>query len=784
MKKNFKRTSLALVVLGFVTVLSGICGIVSADDTKTVASTGERRIVDIQVKGNNSVSTPTITNRLKVQVGDTFDETALNKELKRLYAMGYFNDVTVEYEDNKEGVVVIFKVTEKPVVVGIEFRGNTRLAKGKIQKKITIKEGDLLDYNVVSQDAAKIKAYYIEEGYPKADVQYRVEDEKNGKAKLAFIVSEGETVIVKKINFEGNKNIPKADLAAVMATKTGFWFIRKGAYDEEKFQADVARVASLYRTKGYLDVKVDSRLDYSKDGKSMFITVVIDEGKAYKVGDIIINGNLIVPKADIQKLITIKSGENFDYKKIKDDIESVRMFYYDKGYMNAEVDMDHKYKPDIDKMVLTFNIEPHDIVYVGKVAITGNTKTRDNVIRREVRVYPGEKYDGKALRKSKERIYNLGFFEDVYFETVPTNDPNVKDLNVTVKETKTGEFSFGGGYSSIDAFIGFVQVRQKNFDLLDFPTFTGAGQDLVIRAEAGSNRTNYLLSWTDPWIFGYPYLFGVDLYREEHNRSGLSGYDYDERRTGASFRGGKDLTDELNAGLVYNIEQVNLSNVPDNSSSALTDEVGTNILSSLTGSLNYDTRDNKFSPTEGLLTGLSVKNAGGFIGGDRTFVKGGIDGAYYYSIFNNIVLEVKGMFGCGTEYGDSDTIPIYERYFAGGANTIRGYEQRAVGPRDPNNNAAVGGDTTAIFNTEVTFPIFKNIIKGAVFYDAGNVWANAGQKNRSALREDNAIKMGAGTGVRVKTPIGPLKLDYGYPLSDNFDDKKEGQFYFSMSHGF
>ncbi|MCK4852166.1 MAG: outer membrane protein assembly factor BamA [Candidatus Omnitrophica bacterium] len=740
---------------------------------------GSRRIMDIRVKGNYAVSTATVLNKLKIKPGDIFEESILDKELKRLYAMGYFSDVFIETEESAAGVVVIFAVIEKPVITAVEFHGNARMKSARLQKTVSVKEGDLVDFNRLSQDVSEISAFYTEEGYYRVSVDYQIEPDETGrKAAVVFVIDEGHPLRVKSIEVEGNDNVPDNKIKKLMSIRPAWWFIQKGAFDEGKFQADLSRIATYYRSKGYLDARVSSREEYSDDGQDMNITVVIDEGKKYMVGDIAVRGELAFPEKAVRELILMKSGDSFDYEMMKADVEDVRMFYYDRGYMNVEVDLQHRYNPGTDSMDLTYDILSHDEINVGKINIIGNTKTRDKVVRRQIRVYPGEKYDGKKLKRSKERIYNLGYFEDVYFETVPTGQKDVKDLNVTVKETKTGEFSFGGGYSSVDSFIGFVQVQQKNFDILDFPTFTGAGQNLTIRAELGSARTNYFLSWTDPWIFDYPLLFGFDVYREEHNRYGRSGYGYDERRTGGSLRLGKELTEYLNTGLIYNLEEVRISQIPDNATDALRREVGENVVSRLTWNLDYDKRDNRYSPSKGYFAGLSLQNAGGFLGGDRDFVKGWVHASYYHSIIKKVVLEVKGAVGLSEPYGDTDEIPIYERFFSGGGSTIRGYEERAVGPRDPGSNDALGGEALVLGNVEITFPLFANMIKGAVFYDVGNVWAESKDLFQSGY------KHGTGIGVRVKTPIGPVKLDYGYPLSDNYDDKKEGQFYFSVSHGF
>jgi len=740
------------------------------------AYSDDTRIVDIQIKGNSSVSSSTILSRLKLRPGDRYEESALNKELKRLYATGYFGDVFVETEERPDGVIVIFTVIEKPVIERIAFRGNVRIKTKALQKKLFVKEGVLLDFHLLSEDVASLTNFYIEKGYSRVSVDYSIEtDPSTGQATVVFTIDEGNPLRIKAIDVEGNKQVSDAEIKKYMATKPSFWFLTRGVFDEDKFQADLDRIRSFLRSKGFLDAQVTSRFEYSPDGKFMYITIIVDEGRKYLIGEIDVEGDIKFSELEIRDLIKVRSGYPFDYQKIKQDIDRIQEFYFDRGYMDAEVDVKHKYDPASDRMNLVFIANANNEVFVGKVNIKGNIKTKNKVIRRELRVYPGAKYDGAKLKKSKERIYNLGYFEDVYFDTVSTDDPEVKDLNVTVKETKTGELSFGGGYSSVDSFIGFVQIRQRNFDILKWPTFTGAGQDLIIRGEMGSARTNYLISWTDPWIFDMPYLFGFDLYRTEDNKYGGTGYDYDETRTGGSLRIGKDLTDDINTMLIYNLEEVKIGGV-DSGDAYLKSEEGTNKISRLTWSIKWDTRDNVYAPRNGWVTGLSLENAGGFIGGDKNFFKTYTYGSYYKTFFEKIVLELGSRGGIVTSYGNSDSVPIYERFFAGGATTIRGYEQRAVGPRDAANNP-IGGESLFIGNVEVGFPVFKNVIRGAVFFDFGNVWENTGDFFKGG------VKSGAGIGIRVKTPIGPVRLDWGYPLNENHGDKKEGRFYFSVSHG-
>ena len=476
----------------------------------------------------------------------------------------------------------------------------------------------------------------------------------------------------------------------------------------------------------------------------------------------------------------MKTGKPFSRRELRDDMIAVRDLYYQYGYMDAVVDVDQNVNASTGSMDLMYTIDPKEVVYVGKIYIRGNVKTREVIIRRELRIYPGDKFNGLKIKRSKERLYNLGLFEDISFDTEPTQAPQVHNLIVNVKETKTGEFSFGGGYSSVDQFLGFVEVGQRNFDILNFPTFTGGGQNLVIRAEVGMVRQNYNIGWTDPWIFGWPYLFGFDLYRTSHTRELDVGWAYDETRTGGDIRVGKELTEYLRADGTYRLENVNIGAVPSYASADFRNEEGSNYVSAISGMLTQDTRDNIYNPGKGYILNGTIEDAGGVFGGDKNFVKGTATAAFYHTFFEKFVLELKGRAGWSSAYGDSDAVPIYERFYAGGANTIRGYKERKVGPRDTGSDEPIGGNALLIGNAEITFPVYEKILKGAIFYDVGNVWAKT-----EDFMVGGGYRSGVGVGIRVNTPVGPFRLDYGFPLvKNNPDDSKNGEFYFSISRGF
>ncbi|MFC1576364.1 outer membrane protein assembly factor BamA [Candidatus Omnitrophota bacterium] len=744
-------------------------------------SSRKMTVAEVKVEGNNAISSPTIISKIRTQPGTTFAQEVINDDIKRLYALGYFTDVSFDAEETDKGIVVTVIVEEKPVIQEIIFEGNQKMSAGKLKKVMKTKEGDMLNYSRLSEDVTELKSFYERNGFSEASVKYELEKDEYNQVTVKIVVREKARIRIKKVTVEGNESVKSKVILDLMQTRPA-WLLRRGYFDDETFENDLAKIKMYYQNIGFLDTAIDPTFDYETEKGLMYINLKINEGKQYAVGEISIRGNLIFPEEEVAKEVTLKTGQPFSYGQLREDMENIRKLYYHRGYMNADIVADRVLQPQAEILNVVFTVDAREIVSLGRVSITGNTKTKDIIIRRELRVYPGERFDGDKLRRSKERLYNLGFFEDIYFETIPTDEPNVSDLNISVKESKTGEFSFGGGYSSVDQFIGFVQVRQRNFDLLNWPYFTGDGQDLVIRADLGMVRYDFDISWTEPWIFDYPLSFGVDGYHRTHLRRTHVGYGYKEMRTGGDVRFGKEFMEYFKGDLMYRLENVDISDVSSEASQDEQDEAGRNWLSTAILGVHFDNRDNIYAPKKGFYSGISINNTGGFLLGDKTFVKGFWSNSFYWTppwpILNKVVLELKGRAGLGTAYWKSDKIPIYERFYAGGANTIRGYRERKVGPRDPASNDPIGGESLLIGNMEVVFPLYENLVKGAIFYDVGNVWAKA-----KDFAWDGGYKQGVGVGVRVKTPIGPIKLDWGYPLNSNHDDKREGQFYFSVSHG-
>ncbi|MFC1620906.1 outer membrane protein assembly factor BamA [Candidatus Omnitrophota bacterium] len=742
-----------------------------------------RKIIKyVDVRNNKTVSSAKILAKLKTKRGDIFLEKVVNEDVKRLYLMGYFSDVSISIEEVQDGVGVIFTVKEKSPLTSLRFIGNKKYKEEKLKTVIKSKLNEFADERKLKQDSDAIEDLYKRAGYPWVKVTYEVETvEDVDEGIVLFRIDEGTKAVVRNMSVIGNTAFSDKHILKVMKSRTSGIF-RSGVYKKDVVDDDMERIKNFYRNEGFLDVDTNYEVVSREKGKKKWIELVVrlEEGRRYVAGDVKIAGNSIFSDEELKALLKLRPSDVFTEVALHGEVAAIQEYYFDKGYIMAKVKPDTLLNMSTDRVDVVYNIVEGEICYVNKVNVRGNTKTKDVVIRRELRLNPGDQYDGKKLQRSKERLYNLGFFEDITFDTEDTDTENKKDMVVEVKESKTGEFSFGGGFSSVDKLIGFVEIEQRNFDIFNFPTFTGDGQDLKLRAEFGSVRKNYLLSWTEPWIFDYPLSFGFDLYASERNRSGSTGYAYDEEKQGGALKLGKEFNENLRGDFVYRLETVDISDVSASASQELRDELGEKTVSSVLLQLTRNTTDNNFNPTKGyVLTGY-VEVAGGPIGGDRDFAKF-FDSGSHYSKVGPFVLELKARSGVVTSFGDSGKVPIYERFFAGGTYSIRGYKERDVGPKDISGDA-IGGGSIFIANAELTLPIVTNI-KGALFIDAGNVWARPDSKPKSGTAT-RGLKAGAGAGVRIKTPIGPVKLDFGFPLNAESWQEDKPRFHFSMSRGF
>ena len=734
-------------------------------------------IFRIDIEGNAIVSDATIVSKVKVRAGQTYNENIINEDVKNLYATGFFETVETEKKDSSEGTVILFKVNEKPLLKKITIEGMRFIRKVKIMESIDIKEGSFVDEFKVKEAVRKIKDLYNVKGFSQAEVNYEINPiVGENEVTVKVNINEKGILKVRKVEVLGNETVSVRRIIKLMKTKKA-WLFNRGVFKEKVLEDDLRRITDFYKLEGFSDAVV--KIDVEQLSKGIYLIVNVSEGKRYYVGKITVEGVKEIPEDAVNLAMKLQDGSVYSEQAVYLDSSLIREVYVDKGYIFSQVEPLSLFNPATGKIDIAYKINENNIAYIEDINIKGNAKTKDKVIRRELRVYPGERFDGKRIRKSKERLDNLGFFEEIRFGTEPGSQPDNVDLVVDVKEAKTGYFSFGGGYSSIDEFMGFVEIRQRNFDYRNFSTFTGAGQDLSVMLSMGTLTKRYQLSFTNPWIFDKPVSFGFDGYRKGHDQDDNVGYAYKEDVKGGLLRLGREFNDYWKGGVAYRLENVKISDVVDGATTELLDEVGSNNLSSGETQLSYDSRDSVNSPTKGIYASNTLQLFGGPFCGDKDFVKYLGRVSLYTPAINKSVIELRLRGGIASEFSDTNKIPIYERFFAGGASTVRGYRERKVGPIDRVTEDPLGGDRMVIGNIEYTYPL-ADFLKAATFFDIGKVWGND-----SADIIENGFMSSIGLGLRVNTPIGPVSVDYGWPLDTEVgEEDQEGRFHFNVSRAF
>lgn len=735
----------------------------------------QKKVVSVEVRGNRIVSTNTILSKIQTKEGLVLRQQTVNEDIKRLYATGFFEDVKLEVEELPEGYKLIAEVDEKPIIKQITIEGATSFKEEKLRKTLGVIEGQILDRKAVKKGEEEIRKLYANKGYRFVDLQTEVSlDPQTKEAVISIKIFEGKKFKITKISFEGAHAFKDKQLRKLMKTKEKFWFLF-GTFKEADFEKDLEKIGFFYQKEGYLDVKVSPDFKYNKDNDTIQILIKIDEGPHYVTGEIKFKGNTLFPESELWQQLEMLPGLTYSQYYIAQDIEKIRQFYSSEGYIEARVVPDVRLNRDSNKVDIVYEVQEGDLYFVEKVQIRGNTKTRDKVIRRELRIRPGERFDGKKIDKSKERLENLNYFEEITYDTEPTDaGSNRKDLIFRVKEKRTGELSFGGGVSSIDTFMGFAEISQRNFDIFNWPRFTGGGQSLSLRGQIGTIHQEYDFSFVEPYLFNKPISWATNIFaNSQDDKNTLFG----EQRMGASTTLSRLFKDVLRVGSGYTLERVKLTDVADNAPTTVTEFEGTNWLSRLRAFTTFDNRDNVFSPTKGRVISLNGELIGSFLGGDQEFYILRSGYTEYFTFHKKHQIEFQARLATSQAFGKSSTTPAFDRFFAGGLGTVRGFNYRRVGPQE--DGEAIGGQTLAVANLDYTFPLpFLDAFRGVVFIDAGSVSPD------SYNIDFGKFAISVGPGIKVKTPIGPLAFYYGLPIANRDTKDKNGRFEFSLSRSF
>lgn len=736
----------------------------------------------MDVSGLKTIAKETVLSKVRTRSGSPYEDAVVSEDIRRIFALGYFTDVRADVETLPDGLQLTFVVKEKPAVSAIEVQGHRILPKPKVLDLFAVSKGELYDPRKVKEGIALLKAEYGRRGFSQVEVLSKTEPhEADNTVTIYLLVDEGPRMRIRDVLIEGNRAFSDRRIRKVLKTKRRWWWF-SGVYHEQVLEEDLERVRAFYRKNGYQDAAASQQTYRDPRGKGLLVHLTVSEGLQHRVGQVGVAGVTLFPERELRQVIALKPGAVFSDEALQEDLRLLKQYYGDRGYIRADVVPNTQLDAKTKRVNLTYQITEHDLVHVNRIDVEGNLRTRDTVVRREMRIYPGEAFDGAKIRKSIDRLYNLGYFEEVTVDTRKADAADREDLIFKVKESKTGSFSFGGGFSSVDRLVGLVELEQRNFDVTKFPNFTGAGQDLRLRAEVGTVRRFFDLSFTEPWIFGHPLSLGIDAFNRTSLRNNSLGRAFDEEQRGAGVRLGKEFADKVQLGLSYQLFRTVISDVLEEASSALKAEQGRNYVSVVGTSVLLDQRNSKFDPTQGYTVFTSADLAGGVLAGDKDFFRLQGGGSVYWPHGSRFVLESRLRAGLVDAYGDSEEVPIFERFFGGGTGTIRGFRERRVGPLDASSNDPIGGEATLVGTVEEVMTIVRDergrsILKGSAFVDIGDVWRRVGDFGES-------YKAGAGIGIRVNTPIGPVRLDVGYPISDVPEDDRRLRLHFNVSRSF
>ncbi len=734
-------------------------------------------VADVRIEGNRRVEAEAIRRALRTRVGTVFDPARTSEDLRAVWALGYFSDVQLLVQRMPSGgVVYVVRVQERPSIRAVKLSGNDELNQDDLKESIEVKALTILDLDVVRRTQKKIQEKYIDKGYFLAEVSHKIVPVEGGQVDVVFEIDENSKVMVKDILFLGAEKVPVSRLKEVMLTKEGGYlsFITgEGTYREEVFQRDLEVIRATYYDEGFINVRVEKpSVSLSADKRYIYITLKVAEGERYDIGKIDFSGDLVVPEAELARLMTSTTGQHFSRTQLGQDIQSVTDVYYDRGYAYANINPVTNINADTRTVDLTFDVQKGPQVTIERIEVVGNSKTRDKVIRRELRVYEGELFSGTGVRRSKERVTALGFFETVEVTQKPGSRDDTIAIQVEVKEKATGTFQVGLGFSNVENFIFTAQVSQNNF--------LGWGQSVSASAQISSLRSLVQLSFFDPYFLDTRFLLSADFFRTEADYGNNS---FIRQSTGGNLSLGYQILEDVLVNVGYSQEHVNVAASPTLGGVLLANRFLSGVTSSTRLSLTYDRRNNRLFPSKGFIHYGSVEYAPSFLGGSFLFARYTAYSRLYFPLPLGAVFKTNATIGYIQPLDSNRPLPVSELYYLGGINSLRGYFLRSISPNlsAPSSGSPdagisridVGGNKQLIVNLELEFPVFEKAgIRGVVFYDLGNAYAT---NERFFEDKQDKVPLGlfqsVGFGFRWFSPVGPLRFEWGIPLTRRADDQ-------------
>jgi outer membrane protein insertion porin family len=764
MEKGMKMFSLLLILLLAISAVGGVA--------QEVAPEGV--IKEIVIFGNERVEEAVIRKEIKSTVGEPFSNEMVREDVKSVYGLGYFRDVQVDVTETRGGVVVTFVVIEKPFVSDIVISGNVELSREDIEGVIEVKPDTVLEMDKVTSSVEEIKKLYTSKRYFGSEVGYEVALQEGNRAVVYFDIVEGVKGYLTKISFKGNTVFGARKLRSIMQTKEKgwwWWLTKSGRLERDVLEVDLSRIRSLYHDHGYVTVQVgEPEITLSDNRKSLQITISIEEGDQYRLGSLDITGDILTTKEELLKGLKSKVGKVYRSSEVQQDLLWLTDQYADEGYAYVDVSPLTRIDPEQKLVNLTYKIEKGDIVHIGRIEIEGNTKTRDKVIRRDLKIAEGDLYNSTRLRKSRERVMRSGYFKEVDFAPAPSEKKDLLDVDIRVDEAEMGRLELGAGYGNVTGVVGSLGISHGNL--------FGLGYKVNARAEVGEDVMNFRAGFNDPRVLDTLFSVGFEGYKETWDYT-----TYDVDVAGGSINIGREITDTIRADFSYLFEQVRIYDIDLDDLS--TPEIegyqpgdyiytmwqrGANTTGKASLTITRNTINDPYNPTKG--SNIWIKGSIAGLGGDNFFysAEGGI--SWFHPIIGDLVVNLRGRAGFIRAYNNNNNewgVPLNERFYVGGLNSMRGFEYGMVGPVD-SKKEPIGALNMVSLQAELLYPLSKAIgLRGAAFYDVGKGWGHDSSVKWGAIDDPSTknitpLRHAVGVGIRWYSPFGPIRIDWGYNL--------------------
>ncbi|MBT4139306.1 MAG: outer membrane protein assembly factor BamA [Candidatus Latescibacteria bacterium] len=721
------------------------------------AQVRDQVIKEIRVRGNSYTETSLIQGQSGLYEGQRLGSEDAGRAIRNLFKMGLFGDVKIFVDsDVVGGVAVEIVVIEYPQLGTVKFDGNKALKDKKLKRELGFIKAQMIKPQQMKRATNKLVELYKDKGFLLAKVEVEPESyDEDGYIPLTFTIDEGRKVNLKKIRFHGDDEFKNSQLRKQMKeTKQDGWWFGGGKYKEEDYEIDKESLLAFYRQNGYREADVVSdSLSYGPNKRDMYLDITIDKGPLYRFGKVSWLGNEKLTDLGVASLVVVDSGGVYSEERLFKTEEQLKNAYMDIGYIGAQIFPNEKERDD-HVVDLHFDVIENDPWKIRKILITGNTKTKDRVIRRELRVWPGQTFSRALLERSMREVMALNFFSNVIPTPIPIESSSEIDLEFVVEEKSTGTASVGAGYSERDKLVGTIGLQ--------IPNFKGNGQQVDFQWEFGTQRETFRVGFTEPWFRNTPTSVSVSLFHDTQRFSASGAANFDQQTRGGGFRIGRRLRwpDYSRASVGYRLEDVRFINFSD-STTTQTGSLSNNVTSSISANFTRDSRDLPQFPTSGSVISYTPALAGGFLAGNRDFHKHELVTSFYFPLFWKVALNMRSQLGIVASYG-SESVPFNELYTPGGVDLftgsmLRGYPDQSVGPQ--NKGGQIGGVTQLLFNAEVSIPIVANQFYGLIFADAGNAWDDLQKISTADLRRS------FGFGIRIVAPVvGIMGFDFAWGI--------------------